>query len=175
MTEIYLQILVSGIIKSKKCKPAWVLPCTVVIWLSKMVLAVDEAWPHMIAISPQAHRSYWYFKITSICMFFKRDLFFRERGREGEREGEKHRCARETWVNRLSHVPSQAPGPWHRHAPWPGTELVCGRHPIHWATRAKVQSVMFLIQEDTHPPHAPHYRLVPSFCSLIYLQNVFLI
>ena len=39
--------------------------------------------------------------------FFKRfDLFiFRERGREGEREVEKHRCERETLIGHLLHMP----------------------------------------------------------------------
>ena len=37
-------------------------------------------------------------------------LFFRERGREGEREEEKHWCARDTLIRCLLHAPSQRPG-----------------------------------------------------------------
>ena len=33
-------------------------------------------------------------------------FIFRERGREGEREEEKHRCARDTLISCLSHAPN---------------------------------------------------------------------
>ena len=38
-------------------------------------------------------------------------IYFRERGREGEREGEKYRCARETLIDGLPHACPQ-PGTW---------------------------------------------------------------
>ena len=65
-------------------------------------------------------------------------IYFREKGREGEREGKKHQCARETSIGCLSHTPSQGPGPQPRHVPWPGIEPATfwfpGWHPAHWAT-----------------------------------------
>ena len=42
---------------------------------------------------------------------------FRERGREGEREGDSHRCVRDRLIGCLSHAPSCGPGPQHRHVP----------------------------------------------------------
>ena len=45
--------------------------------------------------------------IQVLCQFFKKILFiFRERGREGEREGEKHQC-----VVASCTPPNQGPGP----------------------------------------------------------------
>ena len=38
-------------------------------------------------------------------------FIFRERGREGEREGEKHRCERETLIGCFSHAPQQQTKP----------------------------------------------------------------
>ena len=69
------------------------------------------------------------------------DLFiFRERGREGEREGEKHQCVvafcmpPHHWGSGLK--------PWH--VPWLGIKPVTlwftGQHSIHWATPAGVLS-----------------------------------
>ena len=52
---------------------------------------------------------------------------YRERGREGEREGENHRCERETSISFLSSVPSKAPNPQPRRVPWPGTKPVTFR------------------------------------------------
>ena len=62
-------------------------------------------------------------------------LFFRERGREREREGEKHWCEKHQSVASHTH-------PQPRHVPWPGIELAIfhfvGQHPTNWATPAKV-------------------------------------
>ena len=50
--------------------------------------------------------------LALLIFYFRFDLFiFRERGREGEREGEKHWCVRETSIGCLSRAPNQAPGP----------------------------------------------------------------
>ena len=45
--------------------------------------------------------------------FFKDFIYFtlRERGREEEREGEKHQCVRDTSIGCLSHTPNWGPGP----------------------------------------------------------------
>ena len=48
------------------------------------------------------------FSLSKIFFIFLKILFiFRERGREGEREGEKHRCLR--YIDRM-HVPNRGPG-----------------------------------------------------------------
>ena len=48
--------------------------------------------------------------------YFKKILFvFRERGREREREGEKHQCVGETSIGCLLHAPNRGPGPKTRH------------------------------------------------------------
>ena len=53
-----------------------------------------------------------------VIIFLRFYLFiFREKGTEGEREGRKHRCARETSVGCLSHAPNWGPGPQPRHVP----------------------------------------------------------
>ena len=49
---------------------------------------------------------------------FFNDLFlFREMGRVGAREGEKHQCVRDTLAGCLSHAPNQGPGLQPRHVP----------------------------------------------------------
>ena len=56
----------------------------------------------------------------SICFpfYFLNYLFiFRKRRREGEREGEKHQCARETSISCLLHAPNWGPGLQPRHVP----------------------------------------------------------
>ena len=44
-------------------------------------------------------------------------LFFREKGRKGEREGEKQQCERQTLISQLLHVPQPGTGPQPRHVP----------------------------------------------------------
>ena len=70
------------------------------------------------------------FFLSSLKRFYV--FIFRERGREGEREGEKHQCVRETLINCPSHAPNWEPVPEPRHVPWPGFE------PTHWATHSGV-------------------------------------
>ena len=69
--------------------------------------------------------------LKNICIYF----IFRERGRKGEREGEKHQCVV------ASHMcPHWGPCLQPRHVSWLGSELAtlwfAGRHSIHWATPA---------------------------------------
>lgn len=52
---IYRQILGSAIIRTQEIKSAWFLLCTV-IWLSRKVLAVYNAWQWMSTILPQPHQ-----------------------------------------------------------------------------------------------------------------------
>ena len=52
-------------------------------------------------------------------LYFLKDFIylFLDRGREGEREGEKHWCARDTSTSCLSHGPNWGPGWQPRHMP----------------------------------------------------------
>ena len=58
--------------------------------------------------------------------------------REGEREGEKYQCMRDTSIGCLSHAPNWGPGLQPRHVPWlgikPATFWFAGWCSIHWAT-----------------------------------------
>ena len=58
-----------------------------------------------------------------INIFLRFYLFISERGREGEREGEKHQCVRETSISCLSCTTNRGLGPKPRHVPWLGIEL----------------------------------------------------
>ena len=75
----------------------------------------------------------YYIPITFLKRFYV--FIFRERGRAGERETEKHPCV----VS--SHTPNRGPGPQPSHVPWqgiqPATLWFAGRRSIHWATPAR--------------------------------------
>ena len=75
-------------------------------------------------------------------------FIFRERGREGEREGEKHQWVRETLIGCLLHDPRWGPGPQPWHVSLPGTE------PSNWepfVSQASAQST---------EPHKPGQLLL---------------
>ena len=80
-------------------------------------------------------------------IFFKKYFiyFFRERGKEGEREGEKHQCVMHGC---LLQAPNRGPGPQPGHVPWLGIKLVtfqfAGWCSIHWATPARVTIFFYL-------------------------------
>ena len=79
-----------------------------------------------------------------------------ERGREGEREGEKHICVREILIGCLLHSPNQGPGPQPRHVPWPGIKLTfrcVGWCPTHWAT--PVRAALLLTTKGWEPYKYP--------------------
>ena len=83
----------------------------------------------------------WQPLIYLFFIYFKEDfIYFERKGREGEREGEKHWCATETSINCLSHSPNRGPGPQPRHVPWLRIKLAvfwfAGQSSIHWATPA---------------------------------------
>ena len=77
--------------------------------------------------------------------FFTDFLYlFLERGREGERKRDKHRCMREKHpLGCLSPPPNWAPGPPPRPVSWPGvkpaTFWFVGWHPTLWATPVRVE------------------------------------
>ena len=75
-------------------------------------------------------------------------FIFRERGMEGARKGEKHRCARETSISCLSHAPNWRPGLQPRHVPWLGIKQAisqfAGWHSIHWATPPRALLPLFV-------------------------------
>ena len=63
-------------------------------------------------------------------LFFKRFyFFFRERGREGEREGGKRRCVRETSICCLLSVPKWGTSSPSRHVSWQRIEPICSTIP----------------------------------------------
>ena len=76
------------------------------------------------------------------CFLLIKKIFylfiFRKRGREGERETEKHQCVRETSIGFLLHAPNRGPGPQPRHVPWagikPATFWFADWCSIHWIT-----------------------------------------
>ena len=72
-------------------------------------------------------------QVSFLNLFFK--FIFRERGREGEREGEKHQCARDISIGCLSHTPYWGSGPQPRHVPCldiePSTFQFEGQHSVH--------------------------------------------
>ena len=85
---------------------------------------------------------------------------------EGKRKGEKHQCARETWIGCLSHTPNWGPGQQPRDVPWlgiePATPWFTGHHSIHWATPARAQVQEFNLSklgfsswEVKHVPSLP--------------------
>ena len=98
-----------------------------------------------------------YIYMYSICVYIWLSLFFsnnflrtylcifREGGREGEREREKHPHVRETSIDCLSHMPNWGPSPQPRHVSWlgiePATLHFAGRYPTHWATPVRARLV----------------------------------
>ena len=93
-------------------------------------------------------------KLVPMCKahaFFKKRFYlytFRERGREGDREGEEHhQCARAILIGCLLHVPNWGPGPQPRRVPWlgiqPTTFRFTGQHSVHWATPARARRILF--------------------------------
>ena len=70
---------------------------------------------------------------------------FRERGRKGEREEEKHPCTRETSISCLLYTPTGGPGLQPRRVPWPGIEPATfqfvRRRPTYWTTPVRTLCV----------------------------------
>lgn len=66
---------------------------------------------------------------------FKDSIYFRERGKEEERKGQKHLCVRDTLISCLFHNPNQGLGSHPRHMPQLGVESATpqftDQHSIH--------------------------------------------
>ena len=125
------------------------------------------------------------YMLTFFFFFLIFYLFtFSKRGREGEREGEKHQCERDTSIGYLSHNPNWGPSPQPRHVPWSGIEPATfwftGWHSIHWATPARAQYSP-LMQYIYWGTFFPHYLkqflnsliLMPFSVSAIFLFHSF--
>ena len=101
--------------------------------------------------------------LTEIPMGFfvllKNISLFRERGREGERQGEKHLCVREPSVSCLSHMPNLAPGPHpgmcpHRESNWQPFGLQASAqstepHPPGWDCLLKLDEIISVWRKQT--------------------------
>ena len=112
---------------SKSPNTSWtILPCSINSRWHISFLVIEN-----ITLSPL--QGLFFFKILFIYLF-------RQRGRGGEREGEKHQCVV------ASHMPPTG-GLAHnpRHVAWlrikPATLQFAGQHSIHWATPARVQGL----------------------------------
>ena len=109
----------------------------------------------ILRLMPQAvvwsfiHEWIWsyhqFIKNKNRILFYKKDLFIlSERGRKGEREGEKYWCVRDTSIGCLSYASNWGPGPKPRHVPWLGIEQgpfssQASKYSIHRATPARVE------------------------------------
>ena len=89
------------------------------------------------------------FYLSLVFLFLDFLLIFTERGREGERQGEKHQCVV------ASHVPPYwGPDRQHKHVLWLGVEpmalLFASQHSIPWATPARAIFSLSVVQETCH-------------------------
>ena len=75
-------------------------------------------------------------------------IYFRERGREGEREGEKHQCVVASHTS-----PHWGLSPQPRRVPWPGIELVTfwfmEQHPTHWPCQSEPRKYILMFVNIT--------------------------
>ena len=103
-----------------------------------------------------------------LLLLFSKDfiyLFLKRGEEEGEREGKKCQCERETSIGCLSYgpqPPDQGPGLQPSHVPYPGTGLVMLHpaewHPTNWATPVRATEA-FLKQNATKPGHSHTFFL----------------
>ena len=114
-------------------------------WKIRLLFGVLGSWKRLLGCKRSPYRpSQLQFK-RGFCLFssqhiFKKILFilfFRERGRERERAGEKHWCVVASWApptGDLSRNPGMCPDRESNHL------LFAGRHSVHWATPARASS-----------------------------------
>ena len=82
----------------------------------------------------------------SFYLFILR-FMFRERGREGDREGEKYRCVREKSIGCLSHPPKSGLGPKPRQVPWLGIEPATFHRPALHPPSHTSEGIVTLFKE----------------------------
>ena len=115
-----------------------------------------------------------YQRSSRLCLIFLKDFifFFRERGRGGEREEEKHQCTRDASI----HLPSlnQGPGLQPRHVLWQEIQLATfqftGRHSIHWDTPSRATWYFNMLLNCTLPPNLIRDSLFHLSPLLHYIQ-----
>ena len=83
--------------------------------------------------------------------FFQRFIYFLERGREGEREGEKHQCVVASQVPPIGDLACN-PGMCPRLGIEPATLWFAGQHSIHWPTPAWAKNTNIFIEMRQLPP-----------------------
>ena len=106
-----------------------------------------------------SHSRLWVHRKCAAWFFLRFHLFiFRERGREGEREGEKHWCERSIHclVASCTH-PSWGSNLQPRHVPWPGIEPVTFHFarwcPTHWASPVRATAWYLIWKSNTYWKH----------------------
>ena len=113
------------------------------------------------AVSCSIH---WATPARAVKKCFKRFylFIFRERGREGKREDEKHQCERETSFGYLSYVPPPGTKPQPRHVHWlvmnRATFRFGGQYPTHWATEVRAVNIYFLTVKMVKSGHQSKHR-----------------
>ena len=127
-------------------------------WDYKVSSIHHNQWPLIVLDDMNAHIYIYSWPLKKKIL-----LFIRERGREGEREGEKHRWVREAWIGFLSYTPNSGLSLPSRHVPWLGMELAafqfagwCSSKAIKdWAVRwllaaATIFTVLLCLVKSIH-------------------------
>ena len=122
-----------------RVKPTWTWTNAINQWFSTLAGKLLK-FPLLRQHPNQLHQKLRGAGQSSIYFFQFRFFYFRERGREGEREGEKHQCVV------ASHVPSTRdlacnPGMCPRLGIKPATIRFSDQHSIYWAT--SVRAIFF--------------------------------
>ena len=87
--------------------------------LCSSICQSDSLPPREGNMAPEVSGKLGLWLTTSFPIFLKKDFIylFLERREGREREGEKHRCERETLISCLLHAPNWGPGPQPKHVP----------------------------------------------------------
>ena len=117
----------------------WFFSCSLLIWhiaLTTLILNINL--PCIPEIKTSRDHGVIIFYILLNSFFKKKTLFiFREKGMEGEREGEKHRSV----ISCLSYTSSQGPDLQPRHVPRPEVKWasfqLADQYSVHWTTPAR--------------------------------------
>ena len=98
---------------------AVIMPAKAILSTGDVKMKEYSTYPQRVCCLPIImHGSHQlFFSFFFCCLSFY--LFFRNKGRVGERKGKKHRCARETSISCLLLTPNQGPNLQPRHLPQP--------------------------------------------------------